>query len=212
MDTLGRNIVVLTWLLRGIEDHFMAFSKFDAPFSRYRPFLNSMGFEMIAKACVLALRAKDYEGLPREEAIAKIDDIGRKSGHDPRKLFDIVTVSLGKEKAKDLLRNDYDGFTGSQFLDVIKAAYLESRYPVPNPIHEKFPHPKYKNLSFDPLFSSGLEKFCHDFARAVILSLKNDFGISLTTSKLRERVFGEAAERFNNLFFDNRMTNFVVSD
>jgi len=212
MDTLDRNIVVLTWLLRGIEDHFIAFSKFDTPFSRYRPFLNSMGFEMIAKAYVLAMCPKDYEGLPREEAIVKIDEIGRKTGHDARILFDLVKVSLGEGKANDLLMRDYDGFSGAQFLVVIKAAYLESRYPVPNPIHEKFPHPKYKNLSWDPLFSSGLEKFCFEFARAVIHSLKKDFEITLSSSKLRERVFGEAAARFNNLFFDSRMTDFVVSD
>jgi hypothetical protein len=211
MDTLDRNLVVLTWLLRGIEDLFVAFSKFDESFSRYRPFLNAMGFEMIAKSYLFAMYPNEYEGLEEKQAIAKIDKLGRKCGHDPKKLIELIEISVGKQTIAEILEKDFDGFTGRQFLDVIKAAYLQSRYPVPNPIHEKFPHPKYKNLFWDPLFSSGLEKFCFAFSRQVILSLKRNFGITLTTSKLQERVVGDAATRFYNLFFDGRMKAFVDS-
>lgn len=209
METLDRNLVVLTWLLRGIEDFFVAFSKFDQSFSRYRPFLNAMGFEMVAKAYIFAMCPNEYEGLQKDQAISKIDEIGRKAGHNPKKLIKLVEDSIGKEKIDTILKKNYDGFTGKQFLDVIKSAYLQSRYPVPNPIHEKFPHPKYKNLFWDPLFSSGVEKFCFAFSREVILSLKNDFGITLTMSKLQERVSGDAATRFCNLFFAGRMNDFV---
>jgi len=210
MKTLDRELVVLTWLLRGIEDLFVAFSKFDESFSRYRPFLNAMGFEMIAKAYIFAMCPNEYEGLQENQAISKIDVLGRKYGHDPRKLIDLIEVSIGEDKIDKIMKTNYDGFAGNQFLDVIKAAYLESRYPVPNPIHEKFPHPKHKKLFLDPLFSSGLEKFCFAFSREVIFSLKNDFGIILTTSKLQERVFGDEATRFNNLFFEDRIKDFVL--
>lgn len=210
METLDRHIVVLTWLLRGIEDLFVAFSKFDESFSRYRSFLNAMGFEMIAKAYIFAMCPTEYEGLQENQAISKIDELGRKYGHDPKRLIELIEVSIGEDKMDKILKTNYDGFTGNQFLDVIKAAYLESRYPVPNPIHEKFPHPKYEKLFWDPLFSSGLEKFCFAFSREVILSLKIDFGITLKTSKLQQKVFGDAASRFHNLFFEGRMKDFVL--
>lgn len=210
METIDRNLVVLTWLLRGIEDLFVAFSKFDESFSRYRPFFNAMGFEMIAKSYILAMCPKEYEGLQKKQAIFKIDELGRKYGHDPKKLIELLSASIDKELIDKILNSNYDGFAGYQFLDVIKAAYLESRYPVPNPIHEKFPNPKYKNSYWDPLFSSGLEKFCFAFSREIILSLKNQFGIYLTKSKLQERVYGEAATRFCNLFFEGRMNDFVL--
>ena len=211
MEPLDRHIVVLTWLLRGIEDLFVAFSKFDQSFSRYRSFLNAMGFEMIAKAYIFAMCPNEYEGLQENQAIFKIDELGRKYGHDPKKLIELIEVSIGEDKMAKILKTNYDGFNGHQFLDVIKAAYLESRYPVPNPIHENFPHPKYKNLYWEPLFSSGLEKFCFAFSREVILSLKDDFGISLTTSMLQERVAGEAATRFYNLFFEGRINDYVLN-
>lgn len=211
MDTLDKELVVLTWLLRGIEDLFIAFSKFDESFSRYRPFLNAMGFEMIAKSYILAMCPHEYEGLEREQAILKIDEIGRSVGHNPKKLMELVEPSIGQDKINEILKQNYAGFTGLQLLDVMKAAYLESRYPVPNPIHEKFPHPKIENLFWDPLFSSGLEEFCYEFTRKIVLSLKEDFGITLTSSKLQERVFGEAALRFQEILFQGKVNEFILN-
>jgi hypothetical protein len=210
MTTLDRNLVVLTWLLSGIEDLFMAFSKFDQPFSRYRPFLNAMGFEMIAKAYIFSLCPNEYENLPERKAKARIDELGRKYGHDPKRLIELIEYSLGKEEIDKLLDDNFDGFSGRQFLDVIKAAYFQSRYPVPKPIHEEFPHPECEKLFWDPLFSSGLEKFCFAFARTIILSLRYQFGITLSTSNLQERVFGEAATRFYNLLFEGKRDDFVL--
>lgn len=209
MNTLDRNLVVLTWLLRGIEDLFVAFSKFDESFSRYASFLNAMGFEMIAKAYILAICPKEYEGLQEKQAISRIDELGRKYGHDPNNLIELIKASIDQEKLDKILIRRYDGFTGHQFLNVIKAAYLETRYPVPNPIHEQFPNPKYKDSYWEPLFSSGLQKFCFAFSREIIVALRKDFGICLTKSKLNERVSGEAATRFYTLLFEDRMNDYI---
>lgn len=209
MNTLDRNLVVLTWLLRGIEDLFVAFSRFDESFSRYAAFLNAMGFEMIAKAYIFAICPEEYEGLQKRQAASRIDELGRKYGHDPNNLIELTKASMDQMELDKILNTKYDGFTGHQFLEVIKAAYLETRYPVPNPIHEKFPNPNLKDSYWEPLFSSGLQKFCFAFSREVILSLKNDFGINLTKSHLQERISGEAATRFYTLFFEDRMNDFV---
>jgi len=209
METLDRELVVITYLMRGIEDFFVAFSKFDESFSRYEPFFNSMGFEMVTKAYLLATRASEYEGLERREAVRKIDEIAKSMGHNVYQLTESIKEFIGEEKIQSILDQKYDGFTGSQFLDVLKAAYLESRYPVPDPIHEKFPADESGLRYWDPLNSSGLHKFCYAFCREVLRSLKSDFGITLTDSLLAERVYGEASVRFCNLFFGENKRDFV---
>jgi hypothetical protein len=153
MDTLDKNTVVLAWLLRGIEDFFVAFSKFDESFSRYRQLLNAMGFEMVCKAYVLAIKASEFEGQEEKQVLARIDKIARTFGHDLRHLINEIGKSLGTEHVDELLRKKYDGFTGDQFVDVISAAYFESRYFVSNPIYKNFPIPEAKGLYWEPRYS-----------------------------------------------------------
>ena len=49
---LTKEIVVLTWLQRGIEDLFFAF-RVQGSFVRYSPFFNYMGLELICKSYLL---------------------------------------------------------------------------------------------------------------------------------------------------------------
>jgi len=87
METLDKNTVVLAWLLRGIEDFFVAFSKFDESFSRYRQLLNAMGFEMVCKAYLLAIKACEFEGHEEKQALARIDKTAKTFGHDLKRLI-----------------------------------------------------------------------------------------------------------------------------
>lgn len=210
MDTLERKTVVLTWLLRGIEDFFMAF-KLEDSFSRYRPFFYAMGFEMVCKAYLLGSKAAEYENLERKQAAAKINCIAKGLGHNVTRLSDGLAASIGKDKIEAVLKKNFDGFCGQQFLDVIEAAYQESRYPVPNPIHENFPVEGQEGMYWEPLQSSGLGKFCHALTREVLDDLKRNFGITIPRSELDKRVRGEAGSRFCNLFFRDKMSEFVTS-
>jgi hypothetical protein len=207
-DTLDKRTVILTWLLRGIEDFFMAF-KIEDFFSRYRPFFYAMGFEMVCKAYLLGSKAAEYERLEKKQAVAKIDTIAKKLGHNVSRLSQDLSECIGGGKIEAVLKKDFDGFTGDQLLAVIEAAYLESRYPVPNPIHEKFPVENGEGICWEPLYSSGLEKFCHAFTREILDGLKQNFGITIRKTELDERLTGDARLRFCNLLFDGKINEFV---
>jgi len=208
VKSLDKNKVVLVWLLRGIEDFFFAFNIKD-PFHRYRPFFYAMGFEMVCKAYLLATKASEYVGLNEKQAISKVSKLAKKMGHNVKKLCENIKKSVGDQKVNNLLSNEYDEFTGHEFLDVIEAVYLESRYFVPDPIHERFPVKGKKDMWWDPQFSSGLEEFCHAFSREILSSLKSDFGITIPKSDLSRTVAGEAGNRFCNVFFAGNMGDFV---
>jgi hypothetical protein len=208
METLDQEEVVLTWLMRGIEDLFMSF-KIDSSFSRYSAFLNAMGFEMICKAFLLTTKNDKYEGVEINQAIRKIDKLARNMGHKVSKLVEQIKAMIGDGKIQPLLDRSYDSFTGSQFLEVIESAYLECRYPVPNPIHEKFPIDGKDQMFWDPLFSSGLHKFCYAFCRELLTVLKNDFSITISKSRLEERVTGKEGERFCNLLFGDNINDYI---
>jgi hypothetical protein len=107
---LDRKLVVITYLMRGIEDFFVAFSKFDESFSRYAAFFNAMGFEMVTKAYLLATKSCEYEGLGRREADSKIDEIAKRTwGHDVHKLTKSIKEVIGEEKIQSILDQKYDG-------------------------------------------------------------------------------------------------------
>jgi hypothetical protein len=207
-EPLDRKIVVHTWFLRGIECFFFSF-KIEEPFSLFRPFFNAMGFEMVCKAFLLAAKASQYEGLDRKQAIATIDELAKDWGHDVCKLTEDIQKIIGEEKIQALLKKNYDGFTGSQFLEVIKSAYFECRYPIPNPIHEQFPIEGKEGFYWEPLYSSGLHKFCYAFCRELLISLELYFNITIPKFLLDEKVTGEAGIRFCNLFFADRIADYI---
>lgn len=208
METLDQETVVLTWLMRGIEDFFMSF-KIDESFSRYSPFLNAMGFEKICKAFLLATEKDAYEGIGKQEAINRIDRLARSMGHKVSDLSDKIKDILGADRIQPLLDAKYDGFTGTQFLKVIERANTECRYPVPNPVHKEFPVEGKDNRFWSPLDSSGLHKVCYAFCREILTALKTDYGVTISKSHLAERVYDEVGERFCNLLFGLNMTDYI---
>ncbi len=208
---MDRKEVVLAWLLRGIEDYFISFAKFDQSFARYNAFFNAVGFEMVGKAYLLALKFNEYGNLPEQEAKQKIEKIARKYSHKLDKLAKKIERSIGGNAFQAIKAKDYDGFTGQQFLDVMEAAYIECRYPMPpNPVHRKFPTGKLKNTFWEPINSSGMHKFCYAFSMEVIASLKRDYRICIPLDRLKEVVNGKAGERFNRLFFGDKMDDLVT--
>jgi len=59
------DLVVLIWVTRGIEDFFLSFRMSEiVGHSRYDPFLNAMGFEMVCKG-YLALPGFPWVLVPR---------------------------------------------------------------------------------------------------------------------------------------------------
>ncbi len=102
--------------------------------------------------------------------------------------------------------NRKDGlFTGSDLADALEAAFQESRYPVPNPIHEKFPILGEEDAFWEPLGSSEFVGFCYEISRLILSALKSDFEIAMSESDISQVIRGEDGKRFRNVFFGNRL-------
>lgn len=208
METLSKETAVRAWFFRGLEDLFLAF-RIESPF-RYEPFFNTMGFEMMCKAYLLAEKANEYENLEQDKAIHKIDKLTKKWGHDFKKMVNNIKDNIKDSNFSNVLSDNYDGYTGDQFIEVMKAAYLECRYPVINHIHKKFPIKGHSGMYWEPLCSSGLGKFCFAFTRKIIIYLKKKFNISVPKNEFDKVITGEAGVRFCNLFLKDVPNDFLV--
>ena len=109
------------------------------------------------------------------------------------------------------MSDNYDDYTGDQFVKVMESAYFECRYPVPNPIHERFPVEGHLDMYWEPLCSSGLGKFCFAFTRKIITYLKKNFNIVIPKTEFDKIITGEAGVRFCNLFLENTADDFLSS-
>ncbi len=207
METLNKEIVVQTWFFHGLEDIFFAF-QIDSPF-RYEPFFHTMGFEMICKAYLLAKESNKYKNIGREQAIQKINKLAKKWGHNIEKMVNEIKNDINNSDFSAVLSVNYDSFTGNRFIKVMEAAYLECRYPVPKHIHEEFSIDGQPNLHWEPLCSSGLEKFCFAFTRKIIIYLKERFNIPIPKNEFDKIITDEAGIRFCNLFLKDIPKDFL---
>jgi hypothetical protein len=208
MGKLSKETAVRAWFFRGLEDLFLAF-RIESPF-RYEPFFNTMGFEMMCKAYLLAEKANEYENLEQDKAIHKIDKLTKEWGHDFKKMVNNIKDNIKDSNFSKVLSDDYDGYTGDQFIEVMEAAYLECRYPVTNPIHEKFPIDGHPDMYWEPLCSSGLGKFCFAFTRKVVAYLKKKFNISIPKDEFDKIITGKVGIRFCNLFLKDCREDFLT--
>jgi hypothetical protein len=199
--TLTREEVVFDWLRMSISDFFFAF-RIDGPFVRYAPFFNAMGFELMCKAYLLGCRASDYETLSDQEAARKVYQIARKElAH---KLSDIIADIKNRKpsgKLADILSKKFDGFSGREFVKTLEAAYLECRYPMPERIYRKFPFAELPGMYEDPIYSSGLRKFCYATAREILTYISDDFSIKVPRTFLGNLRPKTTYKRFRRLFF-----------
>lgn len=206
---LTREDVVLTWLKRSISDFFFAF-KVGGSFVRYEPFFNYMGLELICKSYLLGCRAADYEGLPLKKALSKVDQIAKKElAHKLSTVIQDIQQRKPSGNITQLLSEDFDGFSGTDFVKTLESVYLECRYPVPEPVSKQFPIPGQKGMFRDPVYSSGLAKFCYATAREILTYISDDFSIKVPQTFLRGLKPRKKYRRFQRLFFKGQMKKLV---
>jgi hypothetical protein len=204
--------VVLTWTFRAIEDFFFAFQH-EYP-CRFGPFFEAMGLEMILKSYFLAEQASKFEGLPEKEQKFKINKIAKGLGHNLDDLIERADKSISAAGLKELLAQDFDGYTGKQMLEALEAAYIECRYPVPDPLHRKHPlcdrdGRQIKGSYRDPIYSSGTAKFAYAVARIVLGLIRKEHGVALDRQYLRQLLARDDGRRFCNLFFGGEIDRFI---
>ncbi|MBI5123199.1 hypothetical protein HZA75_05060 [Candidatus Roizmanbacteria bacterium] len=206
---MDREIVVQTWLWRGIEDFYLAFALDEGHWRHYQPLFNYMGLEMFCKAYILAERHSEYKVANDQDAKRKIDKIAKNYSHGLRKMLLEINNLIGDNKVNNLISADYDSFTGDQIINVLEAAYIEIRYPVPEPISKKFPI-EGTNLHWYPLLSSGLSKFAYSVGREILCSLKNKFGINISKNEIEKCILvEESGIRFCRLFFNDTIEKYA---
>jgi len=207
MNKLDKEIVVSTWFFSGLEDLFFAFQI--GSHIRYQSFLNTMGFEKICKAYLLAENSFEYENLERREAKKKINSLAICWRHNLEYMINKISKSVNNQELENLTNQDFDGYTGKQIIKTMEAAYLECRYPVPKYIHEEFPINGKPDKYQDPIASSGIEKFCWAFTRKIIIYLKKRFDISIPKDEFSRIITGKDGERFCNLFLQDVPEGFL---
>ncbi len=194
--------VVKDWVSHGIKDFYISFEFEDVnKWNEYSTFFCHQGLEKICKAYLLATRAKKYENRSEKNALDIVNKIARDFGHDLRKLFGLLCLE-NVLSASDI-RQKYQGYTGDELIDILKKAYIESRYPVPNPIYKKYPvanRANYKMYSYT-IGETAPINYARNVALTVLKKIESDFSITISKNKISSKIADKRWQRFCSIFF-----------
>jgi len=198
MNKINKQDVAYAWFFSGLEDLFFAF-QIHSPF-RYEPFISTMGFEKVCKAYLLSEKSSEYDTLEREEAKKEIDSLAKDLGHKLKRMVNEIKDSVHDQEFERLINQDFDGYTGKTLIKVMEAAYLECRYPVPKHINRNFPIKGESGMYWEPICSSGIQKFCFAFTGRIMIYLKENLDIPISKDEFDKIITGKDGVRFCNLF------------
>lgn len=200
---MQRERVAKTWTFRGLSDLLFAFHNDDVAFEANARFSEIMGLEKILKSALLHSRYAEYEHLPNGEAKKVINRLAAKYGHDFDGMLNSLNA-LGVSDIEIIKRTEFDGYGGSALIEALKNGYMETRYPVPEPVSNGFP---IENTDFthDPLCSSGMIKFVYALSNACIFYVSRAEDLADIHSQFQAQFAHlETLSRFNNLFWEPR--------
>lgn len=201
---ISKQKVAQTWVFHGLKDFYISFEFEDAnKWHEYSTFFCHQGLEKICKAYLLLTEALQYENLTEKQALDRVNKIAKGFGHELKKLLGLLCL-------KDVLSSvdisrKYEGFTGDELIKVLEKAYIESRYPVPDPIHRKYPikSNSHLKLSYDPIRMTAPIKFSRKIAFKILEKIKSDFSIVIPENKVSNKIADKDWTRFCNIFFGN---------
>jgi len=200
---MQRERVAKIWIFRGLSDLLFAFHSDDVAFENNARFSEIMGLEKILKSALLHSRHAEYEHLPNGAAKKVINQLAAKYGHEFDDMLNSLNV-LGVSDIEKIKRAEFDGYRGIALIKALKKGYMETRYPVPEPVSNAFP---IENTGFthDPLCSSGMTKFVYALSNACIFHVSRAVELADMHSQFQAQFAHlEALSRFNNLFWESR--------
>lgn len=200
---MDRERVAKTWLFRGLSDLFFAFDSDNPAFEDNARFSEIMGLEKFLKAVLLYQRHAEYEALALDEARQRLNKMAMDYGHKFNVMLKALT-DAGLRDIEQIRRNDYDGYEGDQLVHAVEKGYMETRYPVPTPVSDKFP---IGNTGFthDPLSSSGITRFIYAICNACFHELSQKVDFTDMLNQFRETFqHRESFSRFDNSFWEAR--------
>lgn len=210
IEKLDRGRVVKTWIGSGIQDFLIAF-QIDEEFPFFVAFLYHQGLEKISKGYLLGQRSVEYESLPFQQAKGKINKIAidkKKMGHNLKEMIQqLVELKVLEEdvfKKRYLISNDTKFNTGAECIEILQKAYLECRYPVPDPSYKKYPIAG-SNGHWYPIGSSEPRDFAYGTGLKIIKKAEQDFNLTISKNKSTycETLKNEDWLRFRRIFFED---------
>jgi len=209
MSKLIREDVVEAWIYGGIMDFYIAFFMENKRFYEYAAFCYHQGIEKTCKAYLLGARSAEYEALQEKEAEIKVDKIAKdkKMGHNLRSMIDRLIFERVLEEG--ILTKKYYAFDskyicGSQVIESLEKAYLESRYPVPYATHEKHPLGDLPGY-WDPITSHIPGEFACEIGLEIIRGIESRFDMSISKDKIINAIDGADWIMFRRTFFKDTL-------
>lgn len=202
---INKERVAQTWAFRGLKDFYISFEFEDAnKWHEYSTFFCHQGLEKICKAYLLLTEASQYENRTEKQALEKIDKIAKDFGHELKKLLGLLCLK-GVLSSTDISQK-YGGFAGDELIKILEKAYIESRYPVPEPIHKRYPVKTNSNLKmFEyPIGMTAPINFSREIASKILRKIESDFSISIPKNKISNKIVDEDWRRFCEIFFGLR--------
>lgn len=198
---MDRQRVVKIWIYYGLCDLFFAFDSDDVAFEDNARFSEIMGLEKFLKAALLFERHAEYEALPLAEARVVLNKIAMGLGHKFDKMIGALSDG-GLTDVEKIKQSDFDGYAGAQLVHAVEAGYMETRYPVPKSVSERFPI-EGTDFYHDPLSSSGITKFIYALCNACFHKLALNIDFTEMLDQFRDKFqHRESFSRFNNLFWE----------
>lgn len=206
---MNPNKVTKNWVWYGIEDLYFGFSvEGFEPHKPYSLFFEIMGLEKILKAYLLYQKKDRYTVLDDNDAKEEIDRLVKTWGHAIKKMLKEISNDHEPGFFENVKAQNFDGFSGQDFVKAVEAGYMESRYPTYRPIYEQF---KINDIDMyrNPLESSGISKFIFHLCREILTCLKKEVALKDIYNHFKLVYSGqEPCQRFINTAFNGEMLKY----
>ncbi|GMV50240.1 MAG: Guanosine-5'-triphosphate,3'-diphosphate pyrophosphatase [Nitrospirae bacterium] len=209
--------VIQNWITSGIKDFYISFEFESArKWPEYSTFFCYQGLEKICKAYILARSASVWEHLPEDRRSKRINKIAKDLGHDLEKLLSclrsrgVLPIAPPKQDRGHGQNKKFEPYSEDELIRILKAAYIEARYPVPrnDKIHTKFPRSENRRPEDGRRFSHPLKEtapiqYARKTALAIVKKIEEDFSIECRRDKetFSYKISNESWERFQRVFF-----------
>jgi len=201
---MNKETVLLTWVHLGIKEFYLSF-EIESRWITYSIFFCHQGLEKICKAYYLGECSLRWENLIDVPALKEINKIAKTLGHDiPR--FVKCMQSRGTLPPYRPIRP----YSEDDLLECLQAAYIEARYPVPQPFYLRMDHQckerfrisiaSYK-IYHDLLGETAPRDYARSMARALLKKIESEFSVKIQDSNPFNGIADENWNRFANVFF-----------
>ena len=206
---INKESVVMTWARAGVDDFYLVFFlEGSGGFPAYSTFFCHQGLEKMCKAYLLGCRSLEYETKEATQAKKIIDKIARNEcGHD---ITEMIGNLVKNNVLNDyLLKKKYAEYDGRQVTDkgmikILEKAYIEARYPVPNPVHKDYPllNKAGRKIGYhSPIGSSEAKRFAFGVGLEVMKSIERDFNVTVPRENFKSSIADIDWVRFCRIFF-----------